>query len=614
MRVLLTHDSWSPALAETFITKDDLATNRDYGFRFNSGSTGKLQFVASPDGVTTFPNADNVTGGYSVVSTAATGFAPGSTHWVRVTRSASTGQIKFYTSDDYDASTNTGTWTQLGDTIAAPKGLIHDGAPTSVLQVGSRIAPAGSDNPLKGTIYYADVRKVIDGTGAAVVAKFDPSADAGLPGAASFTSSSSAHETWTLSGTAAIVAGNPQDEITKTSYDALGRVTQIVDAEGHTELFGYDRSTNNVTFHQDKNGNVTTYEYDAVGNKVTERLPISSTLSDLGWQGAQSIETTNNFVFLPQIASDPQGNATVIWLQGDAAGQALYANRYTAATHTWQGPQAIATSTSGIAPEVAIDAQGNAIAVWEQSDGIYAGRYLAGTGTWQATQRLSTSTGAKPQIVIDAQGNATAIWQQSNGLVNNIYANRYIAATGTWQGAQLIESNDATSANFPQLAVDSNGNAIAVWQQGGVQANRYVAATGTWRGRITLGRARSPTSRSSAGQYRRRVDTDRRRALQHLGQPLRSRYGDLARRAAHRDQRQRQRLRAAGCPGHQGQRDNGVAAFRRYPLQHLRQPLRSRYGDLAGSAASGDRRPRFRHGPPDRLRCSGQRDCRVDSV
>src|SRR6266853_1616002 len=77
LRALITHDSWAPATAETFITKDDLATNRDYGLRFNSGSTGKLQFVSSLDGSNTTPT--------SVVSTAATGFAPGSTHWVRVT-------------------------------------------------------------------------------------------------------------------------------------------------------------------------------------------------------------------------------------------------------------------------------------------------------------------------------------------------------------------------------------------------------------------------------------------------------------------------------------------------------------------------------------------------
>ena len=53
-----------------------------------------------------------------------------------------------------------------------------------------------------------------------------------------------------------------------------------------------------------------------------------------------------------------------------------------------------------------------------------------------------------------------------------------------WRVPQLIESDDAGNAQYPQVAFDSSGNAIAVWQQYdgtrfNIWANRYTAS-GNW--------------------------------------------------------------------------------------------------------------------------------------
>src|SRR4029453_7968470 len=55
-------------------------------------------------------------------------------------------------------------------------------------------------------------------------------------------------------------------------------------------------------------------------------------------------------------------------------------------------------------------------------------------------------------------------------------------ATSEWSTATLIETN-TSSAEAPKLAMDADGNAIAVWSQGdgtytSVWANRYVAGVG----------------------------------------------------------------------------------------------------------------------------------------
>jgi hypothetical protein len=150
----------------------------------------------------------------------------------------------------------------------------------------------------------------------------------------------------------------------------------------------------------------------------------------------------------------------------------------------WGAPTLIETGT-GIAflPQVAVDAGGNAIAVWGQYDGtrynIYANRYTATTGTWGTAALIefnNAGSASSPQIAFDAGGNAIAVWEQSDGaLNNNIWANRYTAGSG-WGTAALIET-DAGYAYSPQIAIDAGGNAIAVWSQDGARtniwANRY---------------------------------------------------------------------------------------------------------------------------------------------
>src|SRR3989344_2468605 len=55
----------------------------------------------------------------------------------------------------------------------------------------------------------------------------------------------------------------------------------------------------------------------------------------------------------------------------------------------------------------------------------------------------------------------------------------------SWQTAQLIETDNAGNASSPQIAIDGNNNAIAVWNQydgtrENIWSNRYTASTNTW--------------------------------------------------------------------------------------------------------------------------------------
>ena len=186
---------------------------------------------------------------------------------------------------------------------------------------------------------------------------------------------------------------------------------------------------------------------------------------------------------------DAAGNAMAVWHQHDGMRFSIWVNRYTVGTG-WGTAQLIETDNADDAeePKVAIDADGNAIVVWAQSDGtranIWTNRYTADVGWGRAQLIESNDSGdaARPQIAIDADGAAIAVWEQYSGAHKNIWANRYTAAAG-WGTAQLIETNNAGDARYPQVGMDAGGNAIVVWQQDdgthfNIWANRYSAAVG----------------------------------------------------------------------------------------------------------------------------------------
>ncbi|MBQ24166.1 hypothetical protein [Alcanivorax sp.] len=209
------------------------------------------------------------------------------------------------------------------------------------------------------------------------------------------------------------------------------------------------------------------------------------------WRTAALIETNNGDAFQPKIAFDGAGNAIAVWRQQTNSDLNIYANRYSASTGSWGTAELIESSAgAAVGQQIAVDNAGNAIAVWSQYDGanynIYANRYTASTGNWGTEELIESNSVANtlsPQIAIDSNGNAIAVWQQSDGIDESIYANRYTASTDSWGTAELIESGNNGQAVESQIAFDSAGNAIAVWSQsdGGlsnIYSNRYTAGAG----------------------------------------------------------------------------------------------------------------------------------------
>jgi hypothetical protein len=146
-------------------------------------------------------------------------------------------------------------------------------------------------------------------------------------------------------------------------------------------------------------------------------------------------------------------------------------------------------------PQLALDAQGNAVVVWQRSDGtslvVQAAERAAG-GRWSAPVDVSVPGGAgedagSPDVAIDAHGNAVAIWHRTQlaPRLNHVQS-AVRPAGGTWQPPVAVSAPDV-DATGARIGVDAQGGAIAVWQHFLRDANTPAAQSamrrpdGTWQ-------------------------------------------------------------------------------------------------------------------------------------
>ena len=208
-----------------------------------------------------------------------------------------------------------------------------------------------------------------------------------------------------------------------------------------------------------------------------------------GWETAELIETNDaGNARIPHVAVDPRGNAIAVWTQYTFNGSDIWSNRYVPGTG-WGTAEEIETEKGyAVGAEVAFDSDGNAIAVWKHWDGIrysiWSNHYIPGSG-WGTAELIETNDGNanRPKVAVNARGNAIGIWSQWDGNYSSVYSNRYVPEVG-WGTAELIETNDGNASSHTEIAIDADGNAIAVWTQRDdhnrwkIWANRYVAGIG----------------------------------------------------------------------------------------------------------------------------------------
>jgi pimeloyl-ACP methyl ester carboxylesterase len=149
-------------------------------------------------------------------------------------------------------------------------------------------------------------------------------------------------------------------------------------------------------------------------------------------------------------------------------------------------PVLIGVAGSGAAPQVAVSGRGNAVAVFTDVltgtpyARVYARQLV--NGVWQGVaQPLDSGLGNSyyPDVALSSSGNGVAVWTSTILSDTHVFASRLVG--GAWQAATIVDLGVAGVLNLPpHVAVSSDGNGMVVF---GDATNTYVSqlSSGTWQ-------------------------------------------------------------------------------------------------------------------------------------
>lgn len=187
----------------------------------------------------------------------------------------------------------------------------------------------------------------------------------------------------------------------------------------------------------------------------------------------------------PRVALDDDGNAVAVWQAFDPASNssAVWSSQYDVRNSSWNTAAIIPSMTDVKSAQLAGNAAGVVLAVVETEDNssqtnVYAEHFitkpsarLGVIGSWVYDQPLNFTQDSvtAPQVAVDTDGNGMAVWVQidhNNTQMQKIWASYYDASTSTWESSELID-NPTTGywSSEPQIAFGPSGKAIAVWSQ-----------------------------------------------------------------------------------------------------------------------------------------------------
>jgi len=200
-----------------------------------------------------------------------------------------------------------------------------------------------------------------------------------------------------------------------------------------------------------------------------------------GWGTAAPIETSDaNISFnSPRLAVHASGNAVVAWVQDGS----VWANQYRAG-EGWGTPVLLEEDAeSAEHPDVAMDGDGNAMVVWRQGDGtrydIWFNRATP-DGRWGTASLVETedASTASPRVAVNANGTAFAVWWQDQGAYATVWSSRYTPEDG-WGKAEPVQPDVPDFLKEPEIVVDAAGNALTIWYEGNeIYYNRYTNGRG----------------------------------------------------------------------------------------------------------------------------------------
>ena len=214
---------------------------------------------------------------------------------------------------------------------------------------------------------------------------------------------------------------------------------------------------------------------------------------------------------VPRLALDPRGNAFAVWDEW-APGRAVVKAAVRPRGGDWGRPTVLtripgASSNHGAGADVAVGANGDAVAIWTRasrrrargrpvSTSVQAAVRASGAG-WQRPVTLSPGSlyAGGADVALDPQGNAVAVWMAA--ATESSFATRALSAArpagGRWSRPVRISAAGEAVSEL-RLGIDARGDATALWGSSQRRGFAFVRSSvrpagGAWQAPVNISRA-----------------------------------------------------------------------------------------------------------------------------
>lgn len=154
-------------------------------------------------------------------------------------------------------------------------------------------------------------------------------------------------------------------------------------------------------------------------------------------------------------------------------------------------PEVINTPDSSFVgvPQFVVNDAGNGLAAWRQGNTILGNRYESGTG-WQGVETISPVEDfpfETIELAVNSSGDIIAVWQNSDSRSNTTTLSARIYTTDSGWSDRLRIDNRQGLSRLPATSINDSGNALVVWEftgneddLAGIYSRYYNASDSAW--------------------------------------------------------------------------------------------------------------------------------------
>lgn len=205
-------------------------------------------------------------------------------------------------------------------------------------------------------------------------------------------------------------------------------------------------------------------------SKVGEERQILGRILGGGQSIAQVVFRTKGSIHHLQAAVDRRGNALVVWLHEREGTFEVMAQAFDIRGAAWEKESATlgVPSVPGAEPRVAVNHREHAMVLWEVEgafEGLVASHFWPSERIWSDRPvPVVTHATRHHQVAMDDQGNALALWVHAPyGQRSQLEASYYDGQACEWGPPETL--GNAQTISSPRLVMTGGGEALAAWCQ-----------------------------------------------------------------------------------------------------------------------------------------------------